>query len=538
MLQFCRSRPDPLHSACLLGDSYLEIAKKLLENTNIHSKNSAENTAIISACESNSIKIIKFLLKEGADINDRDSRNNSVLHLICAGLSFVENIPDYSDLISEFSKKINFKALNDNEETALHRLCCNTSNDISVKTELANFAQQLISLGIYLNAEDGLGNTAFHSACAAGNEEVVRMLIPMVENIDARNHEGDSALHLACKNGRTEIAEMLLTKYKTLTQDEYCEYQPFKNELGQTPLDLARIFKRQGTENKAEFNDKDSIDDKDSVDGLIFEETSAEFSRDEFSACVMDSIKIISREDLELDIKRCSTIENEGERNNALIASFEKMCLNLEKDLNSSGDDFDIGNPRQYAFFIQEREAFVQKILTNLSPNITNDSQTTALHLLCQYGYVAATEFAIGRGENLEHRNKKGQTALHLACEYGQVEVASLLIENGCDRNATNTLNQETPFDTALNNVHYDVATMLSEKFNVNISDSTAQLLSDEAMSKLEEGRKTEIAYLANTFNKNNPSPYPQPNDGSKKFTSIPLTQKTGNTKATANPNF
>ena len=68
--------------------------------------------------------------------------------------------------------------------------------------------------------------------------------------------------------------------------------------------------------------------------------------------------------------------------------------------------------------------------------------------------------------------------------------------------------------------MHYDVAMMLAQDFNVDISDSAAQLLFDESISKMEEGRRTEINDLVKVINKR-PSPYLKPfkqNEGMGKF--------------------
>jgi ankyrin repeat protein len=524
MKKVLESTQYPLHEACLLGDPYLQITESFLDKgADIHALDSSQTTPIITAANQKAFKTVSLLVERGANPNSREVwHNRSVLHLISTGLDDIPNIEDYTALVSELLPKItDLNAKEDLERTVLHFLCnsvfLNSEND-QAEIVIADLALKLIKFGCDHNARDAFGNTALHLACAAGNAKIAKALMPMVEELDTRNHEGNSYLHLACKNGHVEIVEMILQNSR---KDRDPEYEPCKNERGQTPLHLAcssnhleivEILLENGFDIRALDNAGNSalVDSslnmsqafRDMVKKpspvLDFSSNSAAPKR-VFEEMVARSKQIIPRETLKLKIESCASIEDQTEKSNSLISAFREMCEHLEKDLNDFGDDFDIGDPRGYTIFMLQREAFVQKIVQNLDSNIADDSQTTILHLLCQYGYGNAAELLIKKGEDLEYKNNQGQTALHIACQHGHVEIARLLIRNGCDKNAVNTLTQETPFETALNNAHYDVAMILVKE------------LYDESLKGIEEGRRTEITDLGMAINHpNTPSSYPK----------------------------
>ncbi len=520
------STPNPLHSACLYGDHYLSITESFLdEEHDIHALDSDQNTPIIVAGSHQAFKAVSLLVARGANPNNRDNHNRSVLHLISIRLGAIPNIKDYTDLVLELLPKItDLNAKDDAERNVLHFLCdsvfLNSEND-QAEVAIADLALKLIDLGCDHNVGDGLNNTALHLACAAGNAEIAKALMPKVDDLDARNHEGNSYLHLACKNGNAEIVEMILQNSQKY-QDP--EYEPYKNERGQTPLHLAcssnhleivDILVRNGFDIHALDNAGNSalVDSSLNMpqafrDMVKKPSPVLEFSSDTSVAeeMVARSKQIIPRETLKLKIESCASIENPTEKSNSLISAFREMCEHLEKDLNDFGDDFDIVEPQMYNIFMREREIFVQRILQKLDSNIADDSQTTILHLLCQYGYGNAAELVIRRGEDLEYKNNQGQTALHIACQYGHGEIARLLINQGCDKNAVNTLTQETPFETALNNAHYDVAMILVKEFNVNISESVAKELYDESL----KGEIADLGIAISLSRTETPSSYPR----------------------------
>ena len=535
MKKSLESTRHPLHAACLLGDPYLQITESFLdEGADIHALDSSQTTPIITAANQKAFKTVSLLVARGANPNSREVwHNRSVLHLISTGLNDIPNIKDYTALVSELLPKItDLNAKEYLERTVLHFLCnsvfLNSEND-QAEIVIADLALKLIEFGCDHNARDAFGNTALHLACAAGNAKIAKALMPMVQKLDARNHEGNSYLHLACKNGHVEIVEMILQNSR---KDQDPEYEPCKNERGQTPLHLAcssnhleivEILLENGFDIRALDNAGNSplVDSslnmpqafRDMVEKpspvLEFSSNSAA-PKSVFEEMVARSKQIIPRETLKLKIESCASIEDQAEKSNSLISAFREMCEHLEKDLNNFGDDFDIGDPMGYAIFMLQREAFVkkivQKIVQNLDSNIADDSQTTILHLLCQYGYGNAAELLIKKGEDLEYKNNQDQTALHIACEHGHGEIARLLISNGCDRNAVNTLTQKTPFETALNNAHYDVAMILVKEFNVNISESVAKELYDESL----KGEIADLGIAISLSRTETPSSYPR----------------------------
>ncbi len=137
--------------------------------------------------------VAERLIREGADVNARDSFGMTPLHTaVRAGRN------DVVEVLVAHGADVN--ARSDRGQTPL--FC-------AVAAEGEQIAEHLIAHGADVNAKDNYGMTPLHCAAAAGHEEAVRVLLAAGADIGIKDNEGRSPLDLAKNLGHTEVAELL-----------------------------------------------------------------------------------------------------------------------------------------------------------------------------------------------------------------------------------------------------------------------------------------------------------------------------------------
>jgi len=173
-------------TGCLKGESRLKAVglrpkqpDAVLGRTTLHS---APNWAVAER-----------LIREGADVNARDSFGMTPLHTAArAGRNDVVEV-----LIA---RGADVNARSDRGQTPLF---------YAVVGEGKQMAEHLIAHGADVNAQDNYGMTPLHCAAAAGHREAVQVLLAAGANVDIKDNEGRTPLDLATGLGHTEIAELL-----------------------------------------------------------------------------------------------------------------------------------------------------------------------------------------------------------------------------------------------------------------------------------------------------------------------------------------
>ncbi|NXR43646.1 MYPT2 phosphatase, partial [Hippolais icterina] len=193
------------------------------------------------ACIDENLDMVKFLVENGANVNQQDNEGWTPLHAV-ASCGYL-NIAEY--LISHGA---NVAAVNSEgevpsdiaEEAAMRDLLLEQVKKQGVDLELSRKEeeqQMLQDARQWLNSgriedikQPRTGATALHVAAAKGYSEVMRLLIQAGFNLNVQDNDGWTPLHAAAHWGVKEACSILA--------EALCDMD-IRNKLGQTPFDVA-----------------------------------------------------------------------------------------------------------------------------------------------------------------------------------------------------------------------------------------------------------------------------------------------------------
>ena len=160
-------------------------------------------------------EIFKLLLKNGADIKQKDNEGLTSLHHASFGgnseivkVIITSEIGIYSKVAFVFkndSKKISFFIPDVNETdkngvTPLQKACFSGHNDV---------IRLLLEKGAVVDVEEGQASPLHHAAYG-GFQETVELLLTKKPNVNSRDAEKATPLHKAAYNGNVDIVKMLI----------------------------------------------------------------------------------------------------------------------------------------------------------------------------------------------------------------------------------------------------------------------------------------------------------------------------------------
>ncbi|KFV77460.1 Protein phosphatase 1 regulatory subunit 12B, partial [Struthio camelus australis] len=193
------------------------------------------------ACIDENLDMVKFLVENGANVNQQDNEGWTPLHAV-ASCGYL-NIAEY--LISHGA---NVAAVNSEgevpsdiaEEAAMKDLLLEQVKKQGVDLDLARKEEEqkmLQDARQWLNSgriedikQPRTGATALHVAAAKGYSEVMRLLIQAGFNLNVQDNDGWTPLHAAAHWGVKEACSILA--------EALCDMD-IRNKLGQTPFDVA-----------------------------------------------------------------------------------------------------------------------------------------------------------------------------------------------------------------------------------------------------------------------------------------------------------
>jgi len=178
-----------------VSNGYLDKIQKYVANGLAINKRHEEydsKTLLHIASQSNQIKILKFLLDNGGDLNIRDNDSNTPLHL-AAGKGHY----DVALLLTAAGAEIDAKGTAGC--TALH--VTSYMGYIDVTNHLVSHK------GADLHIKDDGGSTALHYAALKGHDTIIKLL--KEADINALNKEKLTPLDVAIIGGNIETEELI-----------------------------------------------------------------------------------------------------------------------------------------------------------------------------------------------------------------------------------------------------------------------------------------------------------------------------------------
>uniref|UniRef100_A0A8C3JWL6 Protein phosphatase 1 regulatory subunit n=1 Tax=Calidris pygmaea TaxID=425635 RepID=A0A8C3JWL6_9CHAR len=195
----------------------------------------------MKACIDDNVDMVKFLVENGANINQPDNEGWIPLHAAasCGYLDIAEYLISQGAHVGAVNSEGD-TPLDIAEEEAMEELLQNEVNRQGVDIEAARKEEERIMLRDarqWLNSghindvrHAKSGGTALHVAAAKGYTEVLKLLIQARYDVNIKDYDGWTPLHAAAHWGKEEACRILV--------ENLCDMEAV-NKVGQTAFDVA-----------------------------------------------------------------------------------------------------------------------------------------------------------------------------------------------------------------------------------------------------------------------------------------------------------
>lgn len=390
----------------------------------------------------NQSSVIHFLIKRGADINERDTYGQTALHYA----AMRGNEVAVKELLSY--KNLRIEATDKQGMTALH---------MASSHRHAGIVMLLIDNGASLRCKDEENTTPLHAACAEGNIQIVKKLfkaaarsaggwVTIQEMVTDKDIDGNTCLHLAVENGHYEVVKLCLEKRADVNTPNNIYMYPLHLAAVNGDLRIVRLL--------VEHNAR--------IDALNNEQATPLHK-----AAQYNHVQVV-----EFLVDREADIERRDEENYTplLLASVYGRSPTVDLLIQKEADISAVDKNDKTAVFLAAEENQLNALETLLKHdtvrqmiNVSDRYDNDPLHIAAMKGYLPIVRCLLKNGADMESKNEEEQTPLHLASKFGRTNIVRELVKQ--DKNAVNDEdeNSNTALHLAALAGHAKVAEVLIE---------------------------------------------------------------------------
>lgn len=394
------------------GKGNFEIVRDLIaKGADINSKNSYDETALHIACWNGRLEAVKFLIEQGGDINVKTNYGSTPLH----NASYQGHLEIVKYLLSKGANKEIRRSDGDSPldfaKEKKYKEIIYLLTDKSLLNNHGDLEQvkRLIADGADINEKDSVGQTALAQAAEAGYLEIAKLLVEKGADINVKNEQYRTPLHIASLCGHLDIAKLLISNKASIIA---------KDKDGKTPLDLAKEKKYK--EIISLLSDKEEV-----IPTPVLEVTSTPILSPKAELEKKIRNLISKGTDVNAYITKGTSALHEA----SYYGDLPMIKLLLENNADIRIKAFNGQTPLHSASSEGALEAVKLLIMSGADPNAQDNDGWTPLHFAARKGYLEIVNYLLKSGANNKINTFKGQSSLDLARIKNYQEIISVLAD-------------------------------------------------------------------------------------------------------------
>ncbi|MCL2600148.1 MAG: ankyrin repeat domain-containing protein [Treponema sp.] len=445
------SGATPLHEAVRSGNT-TAISLLLDGQADIDALDANGNTMLhIAVPAANHASVIRLLLNNGINPNQRDIHGDSPLHVLVT----LNRRPDVVRTL--LSGNVDVSVRNIRGQTPLHiavqenrlqliPLLLDAGSEIFAadNSGVTPFQIGLRQRGAILNAlitsdtarqTDSAGNTMLHIAIQNGiDTQVIGNILDRNANVNTRNRDGDTPLHIATRTNRREAGEYILARGADVFSS---------NAAGDSPLRLA-LTHRSGVLQWL-FNPR-TVEARDGMGNTMLHYV-ALWRMDRHIPFMIQQGISTEAANATGETPLFWAVHHDG-------ASTARALLSAGANLHARDS---LGNSALHSAVRWNAVNATNTLLdAGIDVNVHSLNGTTPLHDSVRLGNTNIAGILINRGANLEVRDSGGNTPFMESVRAGHTEAANLLSRRGADP-MTRNANGDTPLHFAVTSMDHSM---------------------------------------------------------------------------------
>eukprot|EP00794_Sanderia_malayensis_P000302 gene302-929_t len=452
-------------------------------------------TALHYAVKYQNTDILRFLLKNGADVNKRGDNGTTCLHF--AARYFEQEDTKTGEEIIDLlltASNVNINCADDDGATPLHYACLK-NNHKAVRKLLA-------MKNISIEAKDKWQTTPLQAACSIGSISIVKRLLKKGARIDVHDEAYNSPLHVACSGGHQEVViEMFDQTERQFGFSALSNMLIEQNREGQSPLHVAvlashfhviKVLLESGADARQLMLESETPLHIAAVTGhlaisrlLIAHDALIDAKNDDGRTPLHKAAVFGKSSVVELLLEKSADVNIQGRfKVTALMLAASSnypdiVSILLQHNANICAKDYE-GKTALHLAASGNAVLALQVLLSNdrigKILNQEDKDGNTALHISCIKGFDDVTKLLLDAGVIVSPRNNLEQTPAHLASLHGRADVVSALLNR--DASTINDIDKKgnAALHIAASNGHVETMKVLLHA-GASINDRNTKLL-------------------------------------------------------------